>query len=214
MQLSNEFTVGADVERVWNALIDMEGVASCLPGASIHATEEKGTYNGSMRVKIGPMTVTYEGTATFTELDEQARRAVISLRAREAKGQGTAMATITNRVEAVDGGARVVADTDLHVTGPQARFGRGVMENVGSRVLGEFSRRLEQKVAGPAEPAAEAADAAAAGGRNGSRPQEEDEALDMGQIISGALADRVVAIAVTALIALLALAGLRRLLRR
>ena len=94
MQLSNEFTVGADVERVWNALIDMEGVASCLPGASIYAAEQEGTYNGSMRLKVGPMTVTYEGTATFTELDPQARRAVISLRAREAKGQGTAMATI------------------------------------------------------------------------------------------------------------------------
>ena len=139
MKLTNEFTVGADVDTVWRTLLDMEGVAGCLPGASIEATDEEGHYSGSMRLRIGPMTVAYQGTATLTEVDEAARRAVISLRAREAKGHGTALATITNVVEQIDGGTRVRAETDLRITGPQARFGRGVMEDVAGRMLGEFS---------------------------------------------------------------------------
>ena len=130
MKLTNEFTVGADVDTVWRTLLDMEGVAGCLPGASIEATDEEGHFSGSMRLRIGPMTVAYQGNATLTEVDEAARRAVISLRAREAKGHGTALATITNVVEQIDGGTRVRAETDLRITGPQARFGRGVMEDV------------------------------------------------------------------------------------
>jgi carbon monoxide dehydrogenase subunit G len=175
VKLANEFTVGADVETVWQALLDMEGVAGCLPGATIEATDEENQYSGSMRVKIGPMTVAYEGTATLSEVDEAAHRAVISLRAREAKGQGTALATITNVVEPSDGGTRVQAETDLHITGPQARFGRGVMEDVARRVLRDFSSCLERRLAGPAEPAAEA----------GGEPAPTDGgALDMGALLS------------------------------
>jgi carbon monoxide dehydrogenase subunit G len=144
--LQNEFTVGADIDSVWRELLDMESVASCLPGATITATDEQNVYDGSMRLKLGPMRVEYRGSATLSEVDSEARKAVISLRAREAKGQGTAMATIRNQLEPVDGGTRVVAETDLHITGPQAQFGRGVIEDVGKRVLGEFSRCLEERI--------------------------------------------------------------------
>jgi uncharacterized protein len=174
VKLTNEFTVGADAETVWRTLLDMEGVASCLPGATIEAADREGAYNGSMRVKIGPMTVAYQGTATLAEVDEEARRAVISLRAREARGQGTALATITNVVEEIDGGTRVRAETDLRITGPQARFGRGVMEDVAGRVLSEFSTCLERQIA-PAEPAAEAAEPP---------PPAEPEAMDLGALLS------------------------------
>jgi carbon monoxide dehydrogenase subunit G len=133
----------------------MEGVASCLPGATIAGTEEENVYDGSMRLKIGPMRVEYRGTATLSEVDEQSHTAVISLSAREAKGQGSAMATIRNRLESVDGGTRVIAQTDLHITGPQAQFGRGVIEDVGKRVLDEFSRRLEERIAGSGAAAAD-----------------------------------------------------------
>jgi carbon monoxide dehydrogenase subunit G len=148
MILENEFTVGADVETVWRALLDMEGVASCLPGATITATEQENVYDGSMRLKIGPMRVEYRGTATLSAVDEGTHTAVISLSAREAKGQGSAMATIRNRLSEVDGGTRVSAQTELHITGPQAQFGRGVIEDVGRRVLDEFSQRLEQRIVG------------------------------------------------------------------
>ena len=148
MILENQFTVGADMDSVWRALLDMEGVAGCLPGATITGTDKENVYDGSMRLKIGPMRVEYRGTATLSEVDEQSHTAVISLRAREAKGQGSAMATIRNRLEPVDGGTSVIAQTDLHITGPQAQFGRGVIEDVGKRVLDEFSRRLEQRITG------------------------------------------------------------------
>ena len=148
MILQNEFTVAADIDSVWRELLDMESVATCLPGATITGTGEQNVYDGSMRLKIGPMRVEYRGTATLSEVDEPAHTAVISLRAREAKGQGSALATIRNQLEAVDGGTRVLAETDLQITGPQAQFGRGVIEDVGKRVLGEFSRCLEEKIGG------------------------------------------------------------------
>jgi uncharacterized protein len=176
VKLTNEFTVGADVDTVWRTLLDMEGVAGCLPGASIEATDEEGHYSGSMRLRIGPMTVAYQGTATLTEVDEAARRAVISLRAREAKGHGTALATITNVVEQIDGGTRVRAETDLRITGPQARFGRGVMEDVAGRMLGEFAGCLERRV-GSAESVAEAP-----GGDE--QPAAGGDALDVGALLS------------------------------
>lgn len=177
MKLTNEFTVGADVDTVWRTLLDMEGVAGCLPGASIEATDQENHYSGSMRLRIGPMTVAYQGTATLTEVNEAARRAVISLRAREAKGHGTALATITNVVEQIDGGTRVRAETDLRITGPQARFGRGIMEDVAGRLLGEFAGCLERRVAPPAESVAQAP-----GGDE--QPAAGGDALDVGALLS------------------------------
>jgi uncharacterized protein len=202
VNLTNEFTVGADVETVWRALLDMEGVAGCLPGATIEATDEEDTYNGSIRVKIGPMTVAYQGTATLTEVDEDARRAVISLRAREAKGQGTALGTITNVVEQVDGGTRVRAETDLRITGPQARFGRGVMEDVARRVLGEFSTCLERRLAPEPDAAVTAAD--------GEPSQAGDDALDLGAVLFRSKATRYALAALPLLAALAAVVLLRR----
>ncbi len=198
MIIDNEFSVGAEVDTVWRELLDMEGVASCLPGATIHATDRENVYDGSMRLKIGPMRVEYRGTATLEQVDEEHHTAVISLTAREAKGQGSAMATIRNRLEPVDGGAggtRVVAETDLQITGPQAQFGRGVIEDVGKRVLGEFAQRLEQRIDRP-EPAGGAAagtDGQAAEAKDSQAPRAQATApaeLDVGALITGSPAAR------------------------
>lgn len=198
MILHNEFTVGADIDSVWRELLDIEGVATCLPGATITGTGEQNVYDGSMRLKIGPMRVEYRGTATLSEVDEQGRTAVISLSAREAKGQGSAMATIRNRLAAVDGGTRVVAETELHITGPQAQFGRGVIEDVGKRVLGEFSQCLEQRIGGA--PSADAPRAPAA--------QAGDTELDVGSLVARTPAVRMGA--ALALFVVLVLIVLRR----
>jgi carbon monoxide dehydrogenase subunit G len=147
MILKNEFSVGSDIDTVWRELLDMEGVATCLPGATIQATDTADVYSGSMRLKIGPMRVEYRGTATLSAVDEASHTAVITLSAREAKGQGSAMATIQNRLDGMGAGTRVRAETELHITGPQAQFGRGVIEDVGKRVLDEFSQRLEERIA-------------------------------------------------------------------
>ena len=204
MIIENEFSVGADIDTVWRELLDMEGVASCLPGATITGTDQENVYDGSMRLKLGPMRVEYRGTATLSEVDEEHHTAVISLSAREAKGQGSAMATIRNRLEPVDGGTKVSAETDLHITGPQAQFGRGVIEDVGKRVLGEFSQRLEQRIAG--QPPGEDTDAGttAAAGESSGTPSPDE--LDVGSLVTsspvvrragaGALALALVALAV------------------
>jgi carbon monoxide dehydrogenase subunit G len=204
VKLTNEFTVAAEADTVWRALLDMEGVAGCLPGATIEATDQENHYSGSMRVKIGPMTVAYQGTATLTEVDDEARRAVISLRAREAKGQGTALATITNLVEESGGGTRVRAETDLKITGAQARFGRGVMEDVAGRVLRDFSSRLERQVAGTPE------QEAATPGEAEPRPPAGGDALDMGAVLSGSKAASYARVALPLLAALVLLTLLRR----
>jgi uncharacterized protein len=203
VKLTNEFTVGADVDTVWRTLLDMEGVAGCLPGASIEATDEEGHYSGSMRLRIGPMTVAYQGTATLTEVDEAARRAVISLRAREAKGHGTALATITNVVEQIDGGTRVRAETDLRITGPQARFGRGVMEDVAGRMLSEFAGCLERRVAPSAESVAQAP-------TGDEQPAAGGDALDVGALLSKSKVGRYARAALPLLAALVAVVLLLR----
>ncbi len=195
MIIENDFRVGADIDTVWRELLDMEGVASCLPGATITGTDRENVYDGSMRLKIGPMRVEYRGTATLTEVDEANHTAVISLSAREAKGQGSAMATIRNQLESVEGGTQVNAQTDLQITGPQAQFGRGVIEDVGKRVLGEFSQRLEQKIAGggsgsPSEASAQAGAAgspgstAAASGGQGAPTSQAPAELDVGSLVT------------------------------
>lgn len=209
MILENEFTVGAGIDEVWRALLDMEGVASCLPGATISATEEPDVYDGSMRLKIGPMRVEYRGRAKLSQVDEAAHTAVIELSAREAKGQGSAMATIRNQLEPADGGTRVVAQTELQITGPQAQFGRGVIEDVGKRVLGEFSQRLEQKITGGSDggSGAEAADAQPA---PGAQLEPAPSELDVGSLVTSTPAVRNGALAALAVLVLLILLRRRR----
>jgi carbon monoxide dehydrogenase subunit G len=206
--LENEFTVGAPVDQVWRELLDMEGVASCLPGATISATEEPNVYDGSMRLKIGPMRVEYRGRATLSEVDDATHTAVIELSAREAKGQGSAMATIRNRLEAVEDGTRVTAQTELQITGPQAQFGRGVIEDVGKRVLGEFSQRLEAKIAAPATASED--EARFPGGTPELLPEPVAEELDVGELVRATPAVRNGALAVVALLVLLILLRRRR----
>jgi len=210
--LNHEFTVEGDLDKVWRTLLDLERVAGCLPGATIRATGDEGRFEGSMKVKMGPMAVTYDGSANFVDVNDDEHRAVISLRAREAKGQGTALATITNHVEAEGALVRVRAETDLQVTGPQARFGRAIMEDVGNRVLGEFSQRLQQELAADAAPGAEGGDPAAAGAAAaGSQLPPVDDAFDMGAAIAQTGAARMVRRVVPLFVAAL---GLLIVLRR
>src|SRR5919109_3105811 len=162
MKLQNEFSVNIPLERAWETLLDIETVAGFLPGAKIEPTGEDGVFQGSMRIKVGPMTVNYEGTARLAAVDEESHTADIEVRAKEAKGQGTAAAVIRNRLVQENGRTRVIAETDLQVTGRQAQFGRGIMQDVAGRMLADFARRFEAYLSAPAEAAG--AEAAAAAG--------------------------------------------------
>ena len=147
MKLENEFTVDAPVDQVWELLMDLERVTPCLPGAAL--TEQTGDeYKGTMSVKLGPISQEYEGTVKIDEADEEARRAVIKAEGKDARGQGTASATITSTLHEENGGdsTRVRVETDMQLTGRAAQFGRGVQQDVASKLLGRFADCLEKEV--------------------------------------------------------------------
>ena len=139
MQLEHQFGVPVPVAQAWDVLLDVERIAPCMPGATVDSFDGE-TIEGRVKVKVGPIQVTYLGTARFTEKDEASRRAVIEASAKEARGSGTATATITAQLQD-DGGSstNVTVTTDLAITGKPAQFGRGVMEEVGNKLLGRFA---------------------------------------------------------------------------
>ena len=207
MKLRNEFTVSVPVERAWETLLDIEQVAGFLPGAKIEPSGGDGVFHGSMKVKVGPMVVHYEGTARLASADEQSHRAEIEVRAKEAKGQGTAAAVITNTLVQENGRTRVIAETDLQVTGRQAQFGRGIMQDVAGRMLGDFAGRLEAYLA-----ADDGAVEAAPGGA-GAPAVEPEEALDLGAVLTQTPLVRYgvpIGVAVAALLLLLTLGRSRK----
>ena len=139
MQLEHEFTVPVPMAQAWDVLLDVERIAPCMPGATVESFDGE-TIEGRVKVKVGPIQVTYAGTARFVEKDEGARRAVIDASAKESRGVGTAKATITALLHDEGGSAtRVTVTTDLAITGKPAQFGRGVMAEVGNKILGRFA---------------------------------------------------------------------------
>jgi carbon monoxide dehydrogenase subunit G len=196
MKLRNEFEVPVGVEQVWDVLLDVERVAPCLPGATIDG-QDGDTYRGSMKLKLGPITSTYKGTVKIEEADEAARRAVMRAQAKDARGQGTAAATITSTMEAAGDSTKVAVETDMRVTGPAAQFGRGVMQDVSAKLMSQFADCLAQRITGgPEEPAVEEAAPAEAAAEPAAAPppppQESAElsALDLvGSAVAGRLRD-------------------------
>ncbi|MGW3126644.1 SRPBCC family protein [Streptomyces sp. NPDC001123] len=146
MELHHEFSVPVPVEDAWRALLDIERVAPCLPGAAVEDYDGR-TVTGSVKVRVGPVTVTYRGTAVFEEQDQDAHRMVLVASGRETRGQGTARATVTATLAERDGGTAVSVGTDLTVTGRPAQFGRGVLSEVGDRLVGQFADCLATRLA-------------------------------------------------------------------
>ncbi|OIK29568.1 SRPBCC family protein [Streptomyces malaysiense] len=217
MELHHEFTVPVPVDRAWPALLDIERVAPCLPGAVVEEYDGK-TVTGSVKVKVGPVTVTYRGTAVFEEQDAVAHRMVLVANGRETRGQGTARATVTAALdEREDGGTAVSVRTDLTVTGRPAQFGRGVLAEVGDRLVGRFADCLASRLAGGAEEeratgatgtaegvTAPAAPAAAGG------TESEPPALDLLRTAGVPLAKRVAPVAAALAVLVVVVVRLRR----
>jgi carbon monoxide dehydrogenase subunit G len=176
VKLEQSFDVKAPIEQVWTALIDLEKVAPCLPGAAITGHDEDGTYHGEFQVKLGPTTASYRGTIKIDDADADAHTATLSARGSDKRGNGGASATIVNTLHEVDDGTRVDAVTDFTITGRLASFGRGGMiKDISNRLLRDFATCLQQRLA--AEPsggltADEAAASAGAGDAIGKTPAE------------------------------------------
>jgi hypothetical protein len=149
MQLENEFTVPAPVSEVWKTLLDVQQIAPCMPGATVDRVEGD-EVAGRVKVKVGPIVVSYAGTARFVTKDETAHRFVLQASGRETRGSGSASATVEARMSEQGSATQVTVVTDLDVTGKPAQFGRGVMADVAGKLTGQFAECLADRVRGPA----------------------------------------------------------------
>jgi len=174
VRLTNEFRLEAPVERTWPLLLDVPRVGGALPGAQLEPDLAGDSYRGTMKVRLGPVTTEYAGTARLQDVDEDDRVVSFYVQGREARGQGTAAAMIVGRVSGDEDGTRVVVETDLHVTGRQAQLGRGLMEDVAGALLDQFAGQLERELSG----------------RAGAAAPMPDEPLDVGAVAAQAIGER------------------------
>ena len=158
MELTNEFRVGVSVPEAWKVLTDLERIAPMLPGAQLQEVEGE-EYRGVVKVKVGPITAEYKGKATFEERDEEAGRVVLRATGRDSRGQGNASAIITATMVADGDATKVSVVTDLTITGKVAQFGRGVLAEVSSKLIGQFVDALEADLESSAAAPTPAADA-------------------------------------------------------
>ena len=162
MELTHEFTVPASVEETWTAFDDIESVAVCFPGAQVTSVEGD-SFHGSVKVKLGPIALVYNGSGTFVEKDESSHTMKIEAKGKDKRGNGTAGANVVATMTDEGGSTRVSVRTDLNITGKPAQFGRGVMQDVSDKLLGQFTDCLEQKLGGAgAAPTAAPVEVAAA----------------------------------------------------
>ncbi|WP_063695854.1 SRPBCC family protein [Amycolatopsis orientalis] len=204
MELSHTFTVNLPVDDAWRVLTDLERVAPCLPGASLHGVEGD-VYSGSVKIKVGPVAARYSGTARFAEKDANAHRAVVRAEGKDAGGQGNAAATVTMLLAEQGSGTKVDVRTELDLSGRVAQFGRGVISDVTSRLIGQFVQRLEAEFA----PGAASADAPPAPQAVHSDGESDADVLDVFSGMGGLIAKRALPVA-AGLLAVLAGILLRR----
>lgn len=151
MELKNTIPVPVSPEQAWPVLLDLERIAPMIPGASITGVDGD-EFEGKAKIKVGPITAEYVGVARFVELDEKGRRAVIEARAKDARGQGNMKATISARLEPDGNGSVVIVQTELDMTGKIAQFGRGVITEAATAILGIFAQRLAEEMTGGSNP--------------------------------------------------------------
>ena len=169
MQLENSFTVTAPPERVFAYLLDVNKVVGCVPGAELTEVVDDTTFKGKVKIKVGPITVAYSGTARITGRDDSGHSATLEAEGRETAGQGSARAKALMAVTADGDGSIVRITTDYTVAGRVAQFGRGVMEDVSRRIVNEMASCIKANVEGANRPATPAAGST---GRQEEPPQQ------------------------------------------
>jgi carbon monoxide dehydrogenase subunit G len=235
MEMDHSFTVPVPPDRAWDVLLDVERIAPCMPGATVDDFDGE-VVTGRIKVKVGPVSLTYRGTAKFTERDPDAKVMLLEASGKETRGAGTASATVRASLEPESGGqaTEVSMHTTMNVTGRPAQFGRGVMVEVGGKLVEQFASNLSKLIAGDGgEDGAAAADGGSAvsatvtaetpvTGPGSTQPsatipaaktpsappaQADADSINLVKLVGPALLKRVVPIAV-------AVAGLALLVRR
>src|SRR5258708_5338294 len=145
MEINDSFRVSTPINATWKVMLDIEGIAPCMPGAQLQEVDGD-EYRGVVKVKVGPITAQYKGTARLAEVDETNRRIVIDASGRDTRGQGNAKATIVVTMTPEGAGTKVDVATDLAITGKVAQFGRGVLADVSSKLRGQCVENVERDV--------------------------------------------------------------------
>lgn len=188
MELQNSFTVPAGIATAWSTLLDVEAIAPCMPGATL-GTVSGDEFTGNVKVKLGPVSMTYGGEARFLSKDAAAHTAVIEGNGKETRGTGTARAIVTCTLsQESPHETRVDVITDLTITGKAAQFGRGVMQDVAGRLVTQFAGNLGTVIASRA--ARGTADEVV------SAPIQHAEALDLGSVAAAPVLKRILPVAV------------------
>jgi uncharacterized protein len=186
MRFENNFDVDVPIERVWEAVLDVERVAPAVPGAQVLERVSADAYRVAIKVKVGPMSMTYRGEVEITDRDPEAHRAVMKARAKESRGQGTADADVTMTLTGADGHTSATVTTEVQLSGKVATMGQGVLQDVSGRLVETFAQNLATMLESGARPAPE-------------EPQREEqeperpapaEALDLGSIGGAVVVER------------------------
>lgn len=210
MKLKHSFHVDEDIDVAWDLLQDVRKMALCMPGATVD-TVDGDDITGSCKIKLGPIGLTYRGKASFVERDATARRMVLAGQGQDGANGRASVAVIAN-LSADGAKTRVELETDLKLTGKPAQFGRGVMTDVGDRIIGQFADALAQQLEADklaaTLPHIEPRVDASSGGHQPAEP------LDLLSVAGGAVARRTAMVAVPLLGLLLLAFGVRRASRR
>src|SRR4051794_35040473 len=197
MRFENSFDVQAPIEAVWSAVLDVERVAPTVPGAQVLEQTGENAYRVAIKIKVGPMSMTYRGEVEITERDEAGHRAVMRARAKESRGQGTADADVTMVLAGADGRTSATITTDVQLSGKVATMGQGVLQDVSGRLVRTFAENLAAMLEGGAQAAGPQAEAASPppGAERGPQappppPAPAADALDLGSLGGAVVADR------------------------
>jgi carbon monoxide dehydrogenase subunit G len=186
MELNNEFRVAVPLAKTWEVLTDVERVAPCLPGATLLSVDGD-AFTGAVKVKVGPITVSYKGEAAFLEKDAAAQRVVLKANGKETRGNGNAAAVVTAQLKDEGDATSVVITTDLTISGKAAQFGRGVLADVAGSLIAQFAKALEADILGGAPTATTAppAETLTAAGQ-----PDAVESVDLLKVVAAPLAKR------------------------
>jgi carbon monoxide dehydrogenase subunit G len=188
IDLDHSFTVPVPPDQAWDVLLDVKTIAPCMPGATVDEVDGD-VVNGRIKVKVGPVSLTYKGTAKFTERNPETRVVVVEAAGKETRGAGTASATVRASLtpDASGSGTEVTMHTTMNVTGRPAQFGRGVMVEVGGKLVEQFAANLAKLIAGDTGSGGDAGSGDAGGGDAASSAPAATS--DAGASVSGASVD-------------------------
>jgi len=223
IELDNSFTVPVPPEQAWDVLLDVERIAPCMPGATVTSVSDD-EIAGQVKVKLGPLSLSYKGTAKFTEKDPASHTIAIEASGKETRGAGTAAATVHAALKPADGEGQTLVSihTSLNVTGRPAQFGRSLLPEVSGKLIGQFATNLEALIqqGGPAEgeaatdetaaPEEGAATTGSASTTTPARLPQQEDSLNMVKLVSGPLLKRVLPVAAFAALAAFVGRQLRR----